>query len=538
MSQPGDLAPGHGADSRARGDDELVAPAQAGAGSVPGDALTRALLASVFVIAACGLVYELVAAATSTYLLGDSVTQFSVVIGVYLASMGLGSYLSKYISGAIVVRFVDIELMIAVLGGFSAALMFLSFAWANPGFRVILYSLVVLVGVLVGIEIPLVMRILRERLGFKDLVAQVLTFDYLGALGVSIAFPLLLAPRLGLIRTAFLFGLMNAAVALWAAWLFRHRLHRPGAVAPRCSLVLAILLAGFVSAEQLTRLSEEQIYSDRIVHAESSRAQRIVVTRWRDDLRLYLNGNLQFSSLDEYRYHEALVHPALASVPHARRALVLGGGDGLAVREILKYPNIEEVTLVDLDAAMTKLFADAPALRALNGDALNSPRVKIHNADAFIWLEQSRDFFDFVVMDFPDPSNHSLGKLYTTAFYNLLMRRLSSRGIAVVQSTSPMYARKSFWCIVTTIEEAGFHATPYHALVPSFGEWGYIVASREAWSPPQRYPLDLRFVAPAMHPALFTFPKDMQRVPAEVNRLNNQVLVQYFESEWRRGSTE
>ncbi|HEX5128722.1 MAG TPA: polyamine aminopropyltransferase [Usitatibacter sp.] len=509
-----------------------------GARSAPGDALTRALLASVFVIAACGLVYELIAAATSTYLLGDSITQFSVVIGVYLASMGVGSYLSKHISGAIVVRFVDIELMIAVLGGFSAALMFLSFAWAHPGFRVILYSLVILVGVLVGIEIPLVMRILKERLGFKDLVAQVLTFDYLGALGVSIAFPLVLAPRLGLIRTAFLFGLMNAVVALWAVWLFRDRLRRPGAAATRCSLVIAVLLGGFAYSDQLTRLSEEQIYTDRIVHAESTRAQRIVVTRWRDDLRLYLNGNLQFSSLDEYRYHEALVHPALATVPHARRALVLGGGDGMALREILKYPNIEEVTLVDLDPSMTRLFADAPALRALNHDSLNSPRVKVHNADAFIWLEQSRDFFDFVVMDFPDPSNHSLGKLYTTAFYNLLMRRLSSRGVAVIQSTSPMFARKSFWCVVTTLEDVGFQATPFHALVPSFGEWGFIVASRAPWSPPERYPFDLRFVTPAMHPALFTFPKDMQRVATEVNRLNNQVLVQYFESEWRRGSTE
>ena len=517
---------------------EVVAPEESGAQSRPGDALTRALLASVFVIAACGLVYELIAAAASTYLLGDSVTQFSVVIGVYLASMGLGSYLSKHVSSGLIVRFIDIELMIALLGGFSAALMFLSFAWAHGGFRVVLYSIVVLVGILVGLEIPLVMRILRERLGFKDLVAQVLTFDYLGALGVSIAFPLLLAPRLGLIRTAFLFGLMNAAVALWAVWLFRDRLRRPGAVATRCALVTAVLLGGLVYADQLTRLSEEQIYSDRIVHAESSHAQRIVVTRWRDDVRLYLNGNLQFSSLDEYRYHESLVHPALASVPHARRALVLGGGDGLAVREILKYPHIEQVTLVDLDPAMTRLFADTPLLRSLNRDALNSPRVKVHNADAFKWLEESRDHFDFVVMDFPDPSNHSLGKLYTTAFYSLLKRRLSARGIAVIQSTSPLYARRSFWCVVTTLEEVGFTATPFHALVPSFGEWGFIVASHEPWEPPAKYPSGLRFVSPQMHPALFTFPKDMARVPTEVNRLNNPVLVQYFESEWRRGAPE
>ncbi|MGE0355703.1 MAG: polyamine aminopropyltransferase [Burkholderiales bacterium] len=518
---------------------EHVPPAEARAAPLaPSAALNRALLASVFVIAACGLVYELIAAAASTYLLGDSITQFSVVIGVYLAAMGVGSYLSRYIVSGLVTRFVDIELLIAVLGGFSAAVMFLSFAYAGPGFRVVLYAIVVLVGILVGLEIPLVMRILGERLGLKDVVAQVLTFDYIGALAVSIAFPLVLAPRLGLIRTAFLFGLMNAAVALWAVWLFRDRLRAPRAVALRCAVVLAALAGGFAAAERLTQLAEHQLYADQIIHAESSRAQRIVVTRWRDDLRLYLNGNLQFSALDEYRYHETLVHPALAALPQARRALVLGGGDGLALREILKYPDIESVTLVDLDPAITRLFADAPALRSLNGDALNSPKVKVVNADAFVWLEASREHFDFVAIDFPDPSNHSLGKLYTTAFYQLLKRRLSARGIAVIQSTSPLYARRSFWCVVTTLESVGFEVTPLHALVPSFGEWGFIIASQGPYAPPARYPEGLRFVTPEIHPALFGFPKDMARVPAEVNRLNNQVLVTYFESEWRRGSAE
>ncbi len=519
-------------------DEALEAAPAAVPAPAPNEALTRALLASVFVIAACGLVYELIAAAASTYLLGDSVTQFSLVIGVYLASMGVGSYLSKHVRSLVIVRFIDIELMIAVLGGFSAAVMFMTFAYAGPGFRVVLYGFVVLIGILVGLEIPLVMRILKERLGFRDLVAQVLTFDYLGALGVSIAFPLLLAPRLGLIRTAFLFGIMNAVVALWAVWLFRDRLRVPGWMAVRCVVVTVILGAGFVYSNELTRLSEDQIYSDQIVHAETSQAQRIVVTRWKDDLRLHLNGNLQFSSLDEYRYHEALVHPALATMPWARRVLVLGGGDGLAVREVLKYPHVEQVTLVDLDPAMTRLFSKAPQLTRLNGDALNDKRVKVVNADAFIWLEQSRDMYDFVVMDFPDPSNHSLGKLYTTAFYSLLKRRISARGKAVIQSTSPMFARKSFWCVVTTVEEAGFEATPYHAMVPSFGEWGYIIASLQPYEPPAAYPPGMRFIAPELHPALFTFPKDMSRVPTEVNRLNNQALVQYFESEWRRGSNQ
>jgi len=507
------------------------------AGVAPGH-LSRALLASVFVIAACGLVYELIAGAAASYLLGDSVTQFSIVIGTYLAAMGVGSYLSRYILSGIVVRFFEIELAIALLGGISATAMFIAFAHLGDSFRFVLFGFVVVIGVLVGLEIPLVMRILRDRLGFRELVATVLSFDYLGALAVSLAFPLVLAPRLGLIRTAFLFGLMNALVAAWALWLFRAQLQPFGWRAAQVAIVAALLATGLASADRLTTFTEEALYADRILHAQTTRYQRIVVTKWRNDVRLFLNGNLQFSSADEYRYHEALVHPALASLPAARRVLVLGGGDGLAVREVLRYPQIESVTLVDLDPEMTRLFASAPLLRALNGDALASPKVKVVNADAFKWLEQATDHFDLVIADFPDPANYSLGKLYTNAFYQMLERRLSARGIAVIQATSPLYARRSFWCIVATVEAAGLKATPYHALVPSFGEWGYVIASREPYSPPGRYLPELRFLAPEIEPTLFRFPKDMDRVPAAVNRLNNQVLVQYYEAEWKRSPAE
>jgi spermidine synthase len=501
-------------------------------------ALSRALLASVFVIAACGLVYELIAGAAASYLLGDSVTQFSLVIGTYLAAMGVGSFLSRFVRAGLVARFVEIELAIAVLGGVSAATIFLAFAHVPASFKFVLFGFVTLVGVLVGLEIPLVMRILRDRLGFRELVANVLSFDYLGALAVSVAFPLVLAPHLGLIRTAFLFGLMNALVAAWALYLFRAQLAPLSWRAAQVGTVIALLAAGLAGADRLTRLAEEGLYADQIVYARSTKYQRIVVTKWREDVRLFLNGNLQFSSRDEYRYHEALVHPGLAALPGARRVLVLGGGDGLAVREVLRYPDVESVTLVDLDPEMTQLFATAPLLRALNHDALQSPKVKVVNADAFKWLEASGEYFDFIVVDFPDPSNYSLGKLYTTSFYQLLERRLAARGLAVIQSTSPLYARKSFWCVVTTVEAAGLKATPYHALVPSFGEWGYVIASRAPYVPPGRYGPELKFLTAEIEPALFSFPKDMARVPAEVNRLNNQVLVQYYEQEWKRAPVE
>ncbi|HEY6898611.1 MAG TPA: polyamine aminopropyltransferase [Rhodocyclaceae bacterium] len=492
-----------------------------------------ALLVSVFIVAACGLAYELVAGAMASYLLGDSVTQFSTVIGAYLFAMGIGSWLSRYLRGDLVARFVLIELAVGLLGGFSAAALFLAFAASAGPFRVLLYLAVLAVGILVGLEIPLVMRILRREVEFSELVARVLSFDYLGALAVSLLFPLVLAPHLGLVRTGLLFGLANGAVALWTLYLFRDGLASRVALRRFAYLVLLLLAAGMAGAGRLTTLAEGWIYADDIIHAEDTAYQRIVVTRWRDDIRLFLNQNLQFSSRDEYRYHEALVHPGLAGLPQARRVLILGGGDGMALREVLKYPNVAAVTLVDLDPAMTRLFSSAPLLRGLNGDAFHSPRLTLINGDAARWLEETSESFDFIVADFPDPSNHSIGKLYSTAFYRLVDKRLAPGGRLVVQATSPFYARRSFWCIDATLQAVGFQTAPYHALVPSFGEWGYVLASHRPYTMPTEYSVPLRFLTVESTPQLFSFPADMAATVEEPNRLNDQPLVRLFEVEWR-----
>jgi spermidine synthase len=491
-----------------------------------------ALLASVFVVAACGLVYELSAAALSSYLLGDSVLQFSTIIGTYLFAMGAGSWLSRYFERQLPAHFLRIELMVALVGGALPALLFIANAYVPGAFRLLLYALVMVVGTLVGLEIPLVMRILRRNVALKDLVSQVLTFDYLGALAVSVAFPLILVPQLGMIRTGLLFGFMNAAVAVWALWLFRHELRRFGAHALACAFTLAALATAFVLANHITTLAEDKFYQDRIVFSATSPYQRIVVTRGLQGHRLFLNGNLQFAERDEYRYHEALVHPVMSAQGAPKKVAVLGGGDGMAVREILKYPSVESITLVELDPNMTTLFSTHETLAALNGASLKSSKVKIVNADAFQWLQQPGDMFDVIVVDFPDPSNFAIGKLYTNSFYALLEKRLSASGYAVIQTTSPLVARKSFWTVARTIESVDLIATPYHAHVPSFGEWGYIVASRRPFRMPDALPDGLRFLTAHTLPLLFDFPKDMARVPTQVNRLSNQVLVTTYEQEW------
>lgn len=499
-----------------------------------------ALLASVFAIAACGLVYELAAGTLASYLLGDSVLQFSTIIGSYLFAMGIGSWLSRHIERQLAAQFLRIELLVGVIGGLMPALLFVANAIAPSPFRGLLYGLVLLVGVLVGLEIPLVMRLLRRQYALKDLVSQVLTFDYLGALGVSIAFPLLLVPTLGLIRTSLLFGMMNIAVAAWALWLYRGELRLLRSHVVATGLSFALLVAAFIGADRITRWSEDRYYADPVLYAASSSYQRIIITQARsghaETTRLWLNGNLQFHARDEYRYHESLVHPLIASLK-PRRVLILGGGDGMAAREVLKHPQVESIALVDLDPQITGLFSSQPLLRRLNGDALHSPKLSVINADAFQWLQARLDApgsepFDAVIIDFPDPSNFSLGKLYTTSFYSLVEQNLSASGQLVVQTTSPLIARRSFWTVVATLEALGLATAPYHALVPSFGEWGFVIAGRRPYVLPDALPPGLRFLEAASLARLFEFPPDMARVAAEPNRLSNQVLVQRFEAEW------
>ncbi len=494
------------------------------------------LFLSVLLIACCGLIYELVAGTLSSYLLGDSVTQFSTVIGVYLSAMGLGSWLSKFLQRGLARRFVDLELAVALVGGFSAPILFLAFAHTHA-FRVVLYGVVAAVGTLVGLEIPILMRILKDQVRFKDLVAGVLTLDYIGALFASLLFPLLFMPKLGLVRTSLLFGLLNAAVGLWSTHLLQSQLGPTRMLRLRCLAVMAILAVGLGFAGKFTLAIEEEIFADEIVYAKDSAYQRIVLTRGRGSFQLFLNGNLQFSSADEYRYHEALVHPAFAVKPGAKRVLVCGGGDGLAVREVLKQPSVQEVVLVDLDPGMTDMARNQPMVRQLNGAALEDPRVKVVNADAMVWLQETAGApFDLALVDFPDPNTYALGKLYTARFYRLLQRRLTDDAMIAVQSTSPLMARQSFWCITTTMEASGLKVRPYHLAVPSFGVWGFALASKREFAVPTRVLPGLRHLSDEATAAMFAFPKDMDRVPVEVNRLDNQVLVHLYTREWRRWS--
>jgi len=500
-------------------------------------------MVSVFVIAVCGLIYELLAGTVSSYLLGSSVLQFSLVIGLFLTAMGIGSFISRLFTDEerLLGVFLTVEIIIGLVGGSSALALFFAFSVIGS-YLPLLVILSMVIGTLVGLEIPLLVRILRRMAPLSAALGNVLGLDYLGALAASLLFPLVLVPRLGMIRTSFLFGLLNVVVALTGVHFFRHQLRRAGTLRMAALAVALLLVGGLISAGRATTLMEDALYDDEIIYARSTPFQRLVITRWRDDLRLFIDGNIQFSTVDEFRYHEALVHPAMGLVPAARNVLLLGAGDGLAAREILKHRPVQRVDLVDLDPEMTRIFSTIPLLVQINGGSLKDPRVHVHNVDAQKYLERNRRRYDVIIIDLPDPNNESLGRLYSASFYRLTAKSLAPDGVMVTQATSPFYARAGFWCIHNTIASVTLSSAggrlsvlPYHASVPSFGQWGFVLAATHPMHPRTiRLDVPTRYLSQRLLPTLFIFPKDIGPMQTPINRLDNQVLLRLYEEGFKR----
>ncbi len=491
------------------------------------------LLLSVFVAASSGLAYELVIGTTGAYLAGDGVREFSLTIGIFLFAMGVGSFLSRSVQERVLEAFILVEVTAGLLGGFSNAILFLVYSFLS-GYQVVMYGLLFLVGVFIGLEIPLLVRLLSAFKPLRVNISNVLSLDYVGSLVAAVLFPLVLLPNLGLMQTALLFGILNVLVGLGNYLFFRRRQGLGPWLGAASVAALGLLVAGFLWSDRIVALAESRQYDDEIILVEQTPYQRIVLTRWRDDLRMFLNGDLQFSSRDEYRYHEVLVHPLLSTVARRDHVLILGGGDGLALREVLKYRDVRHVTLVDLDRRLVELCRRNPHIRRLNMGSLDSPKVRLVFQDAFTFVRGDRNFYDAAILDFPDPSNERLAKLYTLEFYRMVAARLVTGGGLAVQSASPYFTRRAFWSIVRTLEEAGLQVTPMRVQVPSFGEWGINLASRQKLPFRRaRIRVPTRFLTQELLPLLFTFPRDMARVPVAVSTLDKPTVVYEYDRAWR-----
>ncbi|TQJ75383.1 spermidine synthase [Streptomyces sp. SLBN-31] len=432
------------------------------------------VLTCVFVCAACGLVYELELVALASYLIGDSVTQASVVLSVMVFAMGIGSLAAKRLRWRAAAGFGAIEASLALVGGCSAMAMYAVFAWTGDwgglwadGPRWLLVAFSLTIGLLIGAEVPLLMELIQRirRQDAGGAVADLFAADYVGALVGGLAFPFLLLPQLGQLTGALITGTVNAlAGGALVLGLFRRDLTRRA----RWTLlianlaVLGLLASAAALVDDFERAARHAVYGADVRVALRTGVQEVVLTGGTHGrpLHLFLDGRLRVSGRDERRYHEALVRPAMNG-PHAR-VLILGGGDGLAAREVLRHRGVRRVDVVEVDPGVVRLARHDTALSALNGHAYDDPRVRVITADAFHWLRTAqRATYDVVVCDLPDPGITASTKLYSEEFYGLARRVLAPRGRLAVHA-GPLSARPHvFWTVVASVRAVGLHTVPY-----------------------------------------------------------------------------
>ncbi|MFP4102546.1 polyamine aminopropyltransferase [Coleofasciculus sp.] len=492
----------------------------------------RLLLAAAAVSSSCGLAVELLLGTLASYLVGNPALSFGVAIGGFLAAMGIGSYLSQFIAPKsppwlqqrqLLVAFLQVELLMAPLTallplGLFALFVVNGFLWLG------LFLVTILLGILAGLEVPLLTRVLELEEGVREALAGVLALDYVGALLGSLLFPVLLLPLIGLFPAAFVLGALPAFMVFAIGQQFP-RLRRWGYLGLGLGVILTLSAP---AAIPISNRLENTLYQAPVITRIQSPYQRIVLTRRGQDLRLFLDGDLQLSTLDEYRYHEALVHPAMSASQNRRHVLVMGAGDGMAVREVLKWQDVERVVLIELDAEVVKLAQSHPQLVRLNEGALTDPRVEVINADAFVRAPALNETFDVIIADFPDPDREVLAKLYAEGFYQRLLPRLAENGVFVTQASSPFFAPDVLSCIVATLSDVGLSTHPYVVDVPSFGPWGFVLASRQSIQADRlTLSVSTRYLTEPILHHLFELPGDVQLGNVEVNRLSHPVIVRY-----------
>lgn len=530
---------------------------------------------------AAGLIMEYVLATVSTYVLGNSIEQFSMVIATMLLAMGIAAFLQRFVGDThLVEKFIAVEIALALLGGFAPLLIYGAYAVLDTYFPVAMFGTVAVIGLLIGFEIPIVIRLNERHVGeLPANLGWILSADFIGSFVGAVIWVKILLAHFPLTEISFLVSGFNFCVALVLVMYFA----KTGALKMKAPVIVALvataglLFYGWQNNRDWSLSIEQRLYDNPIVHAETTKYQRIVLTREAqvNDYRLYLNGGLQFSSRDEAIYHEHLVHPAMALAPSRSRVLILGGGDGLALREVLKYSDVREVMLVDIDPAMLRLAATHPILRRLNHGAFDDARVSsrissavtgegfrevymeageshrtapsapvqvatvsVLNVDANRFVTEVGDGpWDVVIIDFPDPDQVELAKLYSREFYHQLSRSLAPDGIIAVQSTSPYHAKEAFLSIGRTLEAGGIHAVPYRANVPSFGDWGWYLGSASrsasALSDDLRslrdIPVETRHLTPELVRASLAFGKE-ELTPrfTGINSAMDPVLLQYY----------
>ncbi len=497
------------------------------------------LMAAIFATGFSGIVAEYLLSTLATHFLGDSTMQWALIVSTMMFSMGLGSRISKSFEHNLTEKFLILEFILSLVVSFVPLVVYTASAYM-ASLSILIYSCSIAIGVLIGMEIPLVTRINDQYEDLRVNISKVLENDYYGSLLGGIFFAFIGIPFLGINYTPFILGLVNFSVAIGVFFFLRKFISPTYKYIFNFVIVgiMVVLVGGVFMADPIIKYGEQKKYKDKVVYAEQTKYQRIVITQWQDDFWLYLNGNLQLCTMDEMMYHEPLVHPAMTLHPNPKEVLVLGGGDGCAVRELLKYEQCDKITLVDLDPAMTKLGNEHPMLTDLNQGSLSNPKVEVFNKDGFTFLSENKHFYDVIIIDLPDPRTVELGRLYSEEFYKIAYRHLRPHGIIITQAGSPYFATKAFKCIIHTMKSAGFKTVPLHNHVISLGEWGWSLGIKENEEFPLKsrlqeleFKIETKWLDRNAMKLITSFGKDVypgQSDSVKVNKIHDPVLYKYY----------
>lgn len=487
-----------------------------------------------------GIVAEYVLSTLASYFIGNAILQFTLIVSIMLFSMGLGSRISKSFNKNIVFYFVISELILSILVSFSAIASYLVYGYTNSSW-IIIYLLSIAIGILIGVEIPFATRINNEFEELRLNISNILEKDYYGSLAGGLFFAFVGLPYLGLTYTPFVLGLINLVVSFWLFYTLQKHISeklRKFLYVTYCA-VFIVIMAGFIYAKPLVLFGEQAKYKDKIVYSTQTKYQKIVITQWQKWNSLYINGNQQLSTFDEHLYHEPMVHIPLGLTQNVKNVLILGGGDGCIARDLLKYPSIQKITLVDLDKTMLELGKTHPVFTKLNNNALNNSKVTTIAKDAFNFLEESTVLYDAILVDLPDPNNVDINKLYTKEFYYLCKNSLTENGIFITQSGSPYYATKAFYCIEKTMRAGGFKTLPLHNQILTLGEWSWIIGTKKelpalALENIAAPPSSTKWLTKDVIPALAKFGKPLADTTGiEINTIFSPKLYTYYkEGNW------
>ncbi|MDR6967094.1 spermidine synthase [Flavobacterium arsenatis] len=488
---------------------------------------------SVFVAGLCSIVYELLISATATYFLGDGVRQFSILIGVYLFSMGIGAYCSKFFKERPLEFFIKIEYILGLIGGVSVPLLYYLFVSVSPmTLQILCLAIMFCIGLLTGMEVPL-LTFVNEDDDYKDNLSNVLSLDYIGGLIATLIFPFILLPFVGLFYSSLIFGIANILLGLWINFMLVKKWNKVTFFGIFSLLILVVMV--FFTA-QFLKVWDEKIYKNPVVENIQTPFQKIVITKKQEDVRLFLNRSIQFSSLDEHRYHELLVHVPMTIHPNPKTVLILGGGENLASREVLKHLNVRAIDVVDIDSTIFHLSKHNKMLLDINKGASINPKVNLIVDDAFIFLKNNFKQYDVIISDLPDPSNDAIARLYSKQFFMLIKKNLDENGIFVTQSGEIYYSNQAFSCIKNTVNEVFEFTKTYQTYVPSFGNWGFTIAANSDFDEKTHstLPNELKYLTDREYANSFVMPKDISIIKTKINTIDHPVILNYFLDDWSK----